>query len=216
MRSCFNQLPNSKDWVKVFFLNNDSVLASFCADHRFNYREKGYFDGLDGGIIHAQNGMEKLNDPIVALVNESLCAAVIIICFMGGDSAHGLRNLINSIRTTGSPVYLISSIPFAAEGKRKRANFKECLNSVVDRLSGIYLLDLEKVIQHAVMSTTGQTLLEFFRFCDAVILDFFSIFVCELEEADKKERYIYSYDHLESELIVQKVSNIRDGLYALL
>ncbi|WP_375104755.1 hypothetical protein [Paenibacillus sp. RS8] len=61
-RSCFDQLPNSKDWVKAFFMNNDSVSASVCVDRRFNYTEKSSLGDLDGGTTHAQYGMAKLND----------------------------------------------------------------------------------------------------------------------------------------------------------
>ncbi|WP_410514044.1 hypothetical protein PaeBR_06420 [Paenibacillus sp. BR2-3] len=215
-RSCFNRLPDSNDWVKVFFLNNDSGLNSVRANHKFNYREKSSFEGLDGGTTHAKGGMAKLNDPIVELVKESSCAAVIIICFLGGEAAYGLPNLVNSIRVSGNPIYLVTSIPFAAAGKRKRSHFKECLDSIVDRLSGIYLLDLEEVYQYALITAKEQNMLNFLRFSDTILLDFFGPFVSELVKADQNGQYIFSYDYLESELTFQKVPNFRGNLYGLL
>lgn len=213
--SCFNRLPDCNDWVKVLFLNNNSESVLIRADHKFNYRER-ISTGLDGGTILAKSGIARLHGEIIELVNESSYDAIIIICFMGGESAYGLENLVKSVRVFGNPVYLISSIPFAGEGKRKMVYMKECLDSTIDMLSGIYLLDLEEVIQCAVMTARGQTLLDFFRYCDTIILNFFNIFVSELENVDRNVRYVFLYDYLESELTTQKVSNIRDNLYPLL
>jgi hypothetical protein len=131
---------------------------------------------------------------------------------MGGESAHGLRNLINSIRVSSSRVYLISSRPFTSEGKRKTGYMKECLDPVVDLLNGIYLLDMEEVIQYAVATRRGQTLLDFFQFCDGIILDFINIFVSELEKIDRRGIDIFDYNYLESEMTVQNVLSIREYL----
>lgn len=214
-RSCFNRIPDCKDWVKVLFLNNNSESVLIRADRKFNYRE-GIYAGLDGGALLAKNGIARLHGEIIELVNESSCDAVIIICFMGGESAHGLENLVKNVSVSSNPVYLISTLPFAGEGKRKMVNLKECLDSTIDMLSGIYLLNLEEVIQCAAMTAKGQTLLEFFRYCDTIILNFFSIFVSELENLDRNARYVFLYDYLEHTLTIQKVSSIRDSLHCKL
>lgn len=213
-RSCFNRIPDCNDWVKILFLNNNSESVLIRADRKFNYR-KGISAGLDGGATLAKDGMARLHGEIIALVNESLCDAIIIICFMGGESAHGLENLVKSVSISNNPVYLISSLPFAGEGKRKMVYLKECLDWTIDMLSGIYLLDLEEVIQRAAMTAKGQTLLDFLRYCDTIILNFFSVFVSELENLDRNVRYIFLYDYLKHALIIQRVPSIRDRFHTL-
>lgn len=212
-RSCFNRLPDHKDWVKAAFLNNTS--APIHADRIFIYGEKN-LGRLDGSTIQAKEGMARLHDPIITLVNESLYEAVIIFCFMGGSPAYGLSNLVHSIEASGKPAYLISSIPFAAEGKRKRLYMKECLDSIVDRLSGIYLLDMEDVFQYALKTAKEQTMLAFLQSCDTIILNFFSHLVTELQNLDRGARYIFLYDYLASELTVRRVPEIKNDLYAVL
>jgi hypothetical protein len=134
------------------------------ADKKFNYG-KGFILRLDGGIIKARDGMARLHDQIIELVHESSCDAVVIMCFMGGDSSFGLRNLINRIRVSNSRVFLISSRPFTSAG-RKVAYTKECLVSVVDLLNGIYLLDMQEVLEYLFATKKAHTMREFFQFCD--------------------------------------------------
>lgn len=212
-RACLNQLPDCKDWVKAVFLRNS--IASIHADRIFNY-SLGSSVSLDGGAKLAADGIAQLHGEIINLVNDSSCDAVIIFCCMGGESAYGLENLVESIRVSKKPIYLISSLPFAGEGKRKLGDMRACLDLIVDRLSGIYLLDLEEVIQYVITTTKGLTLLEFFRYCDTIILNFFRAFVNKLEILDKNIHYIFLYHHLEAELIVQQVPSLREGLNAVL